>query len=622
MVDSPTHVLDPRGDRKLCLVKARGSVGTRVTRHPWKAWGVAIVALASAAMPHAALAAGGGSGSISLTTLGSASTQDFNTLANTGSVNNLTVGGWYLNETGTSGSNNGQYRAGTGSDNTGDTYSFGAAASTERAFGTLFSGTLSPTIGAQFTNATGSTITSLDVSYTGEMWRAGVLNRNAADRLDFQLSTDATSLTNGTWVDHDGLDYSSSNINTTLGAVNGNAMGNRTSVSLSITGLSLPNGASFWIRWNDSDVSPGADDGLAVDDFAITPNTSAVVPNLTITDVSASEGNAGTTAFSFSVNLSSPAGAGGVTFDIATQGDTATSPSDFTALSLTGQTIPAGSSSYSFIVPVNGDLVTEPNERFFANVTNVTGAAVADGQGEGTIVNDDAADAAPVVASRVPVDGATGFPVGGNLSVTFSEPVDVSASWFTLACSTSGTVAASFSGGPTTFTLDPGVTLVNGETCTLTVLANQVSDQDGNDPPDNMAVNSTASFAATHAPPQVNRAGYCLGGKFLDLVAGQPDDDPLYTGAVLSIFVKGKGITCDPPPPGYTRQGGTADSDNVGAGTYAVFAPAAFERRSYLALRPEPRPLLREPTLLRRVVARHVGVLPVRSRAPRPRQLP
>ena len=41
-------------------------------------------------------------------------------------------------------------------------------------------------------------------------------------------------------------------------------------------------------------------------------------PNLTINDVSLNEGNAGTTNFLFTVSLSAPAGAGGVTFDIAT----------------------------------------------------------------------------------------------------------------------------------------------------------------------------------------------------------------------------------------------------------------------------------------------------------------
>ena len=57
--------------------------------------------------------------------------------------------------------------------------------------------------------------------------------------------------------------------------------------------------------------------------------------------------------------------------------------------SLTGQTIPAGSSTYTFDVTVNGDNALEPNETFFVNVTNVTGATVADGQGQGTITNDD-----------------------------------------------------------------------------------------------------------------------------------------------------------------------------------------------------------------------------------------
>ena len=97
---------------------------------------VVALVLSMVAFVQPAEAVGGGSGSVSLTTLGSASTQNFDTLANTGTTNNLTINGWYLNETGTSGSNNGQYRAGTGSDNAGDAYSFGAAANTERAFGT------------------------------------------------------------------------------------------------------------------------------------------------------------------------------------------------------------------------------------------------------------------------------------------------------------------------------------------------------------------------------------------------------------------------------------------------------------------------------------------------------
>ena len=89
-----------------------------------------VVAFVLLALPlQSALALGGGSGSISLTTLGHPPhTQDFDTLANTGTANNLTINGWYLNEVGTSASNNGQYNTGTGSGTGGDVYSFGAAA--------------------------------------------------------------------------------------------------------------------------------------------------------------------------------------------------------------------------------------------------------------------------------------------------------------------------------------------------------------------------------------------------------------------------------------------------------------------------------------------------------------
>lgn len=110
-------------------------------------------------------------------------------------------------------------------------------------------------------------------------------------------------------------------------------------------------------------------------------------------------------------------------------------------------------------------------------------------------VNCSIADAAPEVDSTYPVDGATDFPIAANLSVTFSEPVDLTGSWFDLTCSTSGTVSAAASGGPTSFTLDPAVNLVGGESCTLTIYSANVTDQDDNDPPDNMVLDFTVGFS-------------------------------------------------------------------------------------------------------------------------------
>jgi uncharacterized protein len=105
------------------------------------------------------------------------------------------------------------------------------------------------------------------------------------------------------------------------------------------------------------------------------------------------------------------------------------------------------------------------------------------------------ADNAPEVTSTYPADGANDFPINANLAVTFSEPVNVVDTWFTLVCSNSGTVIATVSGGPTSFTLDPSSSLINGETCTLTLYAANITDQDGNDPPDNMLLDFVVGFS-------------------------------------------------------------------------------------------------------------------------------
>lgn len=210
-----------------------------------------------------------GTGAVSLTSLGSPATQDFNSLANTaGSTTNATLPtGWYMTESGGGARDNEQYAVDTGGSNTGDTFSYGAAASTERALGGLRSGTLIPVYGAKFTNNTGSAITSLQVAYTGEQWRLGTAART--DRIDFQISTDATDLSIGTYTDVNALDFTTPNT-VTAGAKDGNAAANRTALLTTISLLNIPNGASFFIRWTDLDAT-GADDGLSIDDFSITP---------------------------------------------------------------------------------------------------------------------------------------------------------------------------------------------------------------------------------------------------------------------------------------------------------------------------------------------------------------
>lgn len=114
--------------------------------------------------------------------------------------------------------------------------------------------------------------------------------------------------------------------------------------------------------------------------------------------------------------------------------------------------------------------------------------------GLGAHVIDDDGDDAPSVTATSPAAGAVDVARDANVSVTFSEPVDVTGSWFSISCTTTGAHAATSSGGPTTFTLDPDTDFGSSETCTVTVFASQVSDQDPDDPPDNMAGDATFSF--------------------------------------------------------------------------------------------------------------------------------
>jgi hypothetical protein len=176
-------------------------------------------------------------------------------------------------------------------------------------------------------------------------------------------------------------------------------------------------------------------------------------PSLTVGDVTANEGNSGSTVYSFNINLSQPAPAGGVTFDITTADGSATAGSDYTARSLPGAAIPRGNSSVAVQITVSGDAVFESDETFLVNVTNVTGASVADGQGLGTISND---DAPPVLTSITPSSGST---AGGTVVPLTGTGL-------------SGTTAVSFGGVAATAVNNIDATTVEAVTGARTAGAN------------------------------------------------------------------------------------------------------------------------------------------------------
>src|SRR5262249_10081209 len=111
-------------------------------------------------------------------------------------------------------------------------------------------------------------------------------------------------------------------------------------------------------------------------------------PAVRVSDVSAREGSRGTTAFVFTLTLSAPTGMG-AWVNYATADGTATlADSDYQAAS--GWVwIPTGATTATITVSVTADRKREATETFFLNLTGATDAVIADGQGVGTILNDD-----------------------------------------------------------------------------------------------------------------------------------------------------------------------------------------------------------------------------------------
>jgi CSLREA domain-containing protein len=150
------------------------------------------------------------------------------------------------------------------------------------------------------------------------------------------------------------------------------------------------------------------------------------LPQLSIDDVTHAEGDSGTTAYDFTVSLSRAIDAP-VTFTVATADNTATSPSDYAAVSPTPVTIPAGQTSATVTVQANGDTTFEPDETFFVNLSNPVNATISDGQGTGTITNDDPVPSMSI-GDRTMAEGNSGttaFDFTVTLSNASSTPITV-----------------------------------------------------------------------------------------------------------------------------------------------------------------------------------------------------
>jgi uncharacterized repeat protein (TIGR01451 family) len=104
-------------------------------------------------------------------------------------------------------------------------------------------------------------------------------------------------------------------------------------------------------------------------------------------------------------------------------------------------------------------------------------------------------DEGPTVTNTTPANGTINIAPNTNITVNFSESVNATTGSFSIECPGGSPQAFSLSASPSaSFTLDPVADLPAGTTCTVTVIATQITDADTFDPPDQMAANYVFSF--------------------------------------------------------------------------------------------------------------------------------
>ena len=206
-------------------------------------------------------------------------TQDFDSLPTSGSVApNSVIPGWFVG-TGTGALVAGNALASTGNSNTGTNYNFGVVginAVTDRALGSVASGSTQRDTEFRFVNNLGTAITELTLTYTGEQWRVGGTS-SVNNVLRLQYSYDGASFT----AMGAAFDFNTPLHAGPAGALDGNAVTNRVTGIGGLFTLPTPlaNGATFYLRWADAD-DASADNGVALDDFTMTANAVAASTSL------------------------------------------------------------------------------------------------------------------------------------------------------------------------------------------------------------------------------------------------------------------------------------------------------------------------------------------------------
>ncbi|HKO36534.1 MAG TPA: Calx-beta domain-containing protein [Pyrinomonadaceae bacterium] len=142
-------------------------------------------------------------------------------------------------------------------------------------------------------------------------------------------------------------------------------------------------------------------------------------PTISIDDVTAFEGDSGTTDFNFTVSLSN---ASYLPISVTAQtanGTATTADADYNSAGPTILTFAAGTTSQPFQVQANGDTKYELDETFVVNLTAPSNATIFDPQGTGTISNDDAAPSLSI--NNLTTTEGTGLPLTKAFNFTVTK---------------------------------------------------------------------------------------------------------------------------------------------------------------------------------------------------------
>lgn len=176
-----------------------------------------------------------------------------------------------------------RFLPGDGSDDLSSFYSFGGFGGTERALGHISNSGRNARFHWVLRNDSGSTITEFTIAFAGEQWRDGGSGNPNEMRFYHRINSTFPNLTSTAGDQQENaLTLFSPVSGGPSGELDGNAPGNRTELSGTISGISWAPSEFLTLRWQDRE-DPGSDDALAIDDVLFYAPTSAAAPNVATT---------------------------------------------------------------------------------------------------------------------------------------------------------------------------------------------------------------------------------------------------------------------------------------------------------------------------------------------------